>query len=78
VIWAGDRQSESVQPSPSSVLDHLSDCSVEHRVVLMLAYVDGIPIAEIAEMLGSSVSTTYSLLARARHELRSHLTGDPT
>jgi hypothetical protein len=35
-------------------------------------------IAEIAQMLGSSVSSTYSLLARARNELRSHLTGDLT
>ena len=51
------------------MLDHLSVCSDEHRLVLMLAYVDGIPVAEIAELLGSSVSSTYSLLARARSEL---------
>ena len=44
----------------------------------MLAYVDDISVAEIAEMLGSSVSSTYSLLARARDELRSHLTEDLT
>ena len=50
-------------------------CSDEHRVVLMLAYVDGIPVAEIAEMLGSSVSSTYSLLARAQRA-GNHLTGD--
>jgi hypothetical protein len=47
----------------------------EHRVVLMLAYVDDLPIAEIAQLLGSSTSSTYSLLTRARNELRSHLTG---
>ena len=44
----------------------------------MLAYVDDIPMSEIAQMLGSSVSSTYSLLARARSELRSHLTKDLT
>jgi DNA-directed RNA polymerase specialized sigma24 family protein len=44
----------------------------------MMAYVDDMPIAEIARMLGSSVSSTYSLLARARSELRSHLTEDLT
>ena len=44
----------------------------------MLAYVDDIPMNEIAQMLGSSVSSTYSLLARARNELRSHLTEDLT
>jgi DNA-directed RNA polymerase specialized sigma24 family protein len=60
------------------VLDHLSVCSAEHRVVLMLAYVDDIPVNEIAQMLGSSVSSTYALLARARTELRSHLTKDLT
>ncbi len=63
--------------SAAKVLEHLSVCSDQHRVVLMLAYVDGIPVAEIAGLLGSSVSSTYSLLARARDELRNHLTGDP-
>jgi RNA polymerase sigma-70 factor (ECF subfamily) len=76
LVWAGARESESAELSAGKVLDHLSVCSDEHRVVLMLAYVDGIPVAEIAELLGSSVSSTYSLLARARDELRSHLTGD--
>ena len=71
-----DPESESAALSADKVLDHLSVCSDEHRVVLMLAYVDDIPIAEIAEMLGSSVSSTYSLLARARNELRIHLTGE--
>ena len=78
LVWAGARESESAELSAGKVLDHLSVCSAEHRVVLMMAYVDDLPIAEIAQMLGSSVSSTYSLLARARDELRSHLTGDLT
>ena len=77
LVWAGARESEPAELSARKVLEHLSACSDEHRVVLMLAYIDGIPVAEIAEMLGSSVSSTYSLLARARNELRNHLTGDP-
>jgi RNA polymerase sigma-70 factor (ECF subfamily) len=77
LVWAEARASESAEVSTGEVLDHLSACSDEHRVVLMLAYIDGIPVAEIAEMLGTSVSSTYSLLARARKELRDHLTGDP-
>ena len=76
LVWAGARQSESAELSASKVLDHLSVCSEEHRVVLMLAYVDDMPIAEIAHLLETSTSSTYSLLARARDELRSHLTGD--
>lgn len=78
LVWAGARESESAELSAGKVLDHLSVCSAEHRVVLMLAYVDDIPMDEIAQMLGSSLSSTYSLLARARNELRSHLTGDLT
>ncbi len=78
LVWAGARDTESAELSAGKVLDHLSVCSAEHRVVLMLAYVDDIPIGEIAHMLGSSVSSTYSLLARARDELRSHLTEDLT
>jgi RNA polymerase sigma-70 factor (ECF subfamily) len=78
LVWAGARDSESAELSAGKVLDHLSVCSAEHRVALMLAYVDDIPIAEIAQMLGSSVSSTYSLLARARNELRDRLTGDLT
>lgn len=78
LVWAAARQPEPAAMSVDTVLDHLSVCSAEHRVVLMLAYVDDIPIAEIAQMLGSSVSSTYALLARARDELRSHLTGDLT
>ena len=76
LVWAGSREAESAELSAGKVLDHLSVCSDEHRAVLMLAYVDDIAIAEIAQMLGSSVSSTYSLLARARDELRSHLTED--
>ena len=78
LVWAGARDTEPAELSAGKVLDHLSVCSAEHRLVLMLAYVDDMPIAEIAQMLGSSVSSTYSLLARARHELRNHLTEDLT
>ena len=78
LVWAAAREKETPEVSAAKVLEHLSVCSDQHRVVLMLAYVDGIPVAEIADLLGSSVSSTYALLARARTELRSHLTGDPT
>ena len=77
LVWAATRDTEEPSLSADSVLEHLSLCSDEHRVVLMLAYVDDVPVAGIAELLGSSLSSTYSLLARARDELRNHLTGDP-
>jgi len=78
LVWAASREPDSTELSSAVVLEHLSVCSGEHRVVLMLAYVDDLPVAEIAQMIGSSVSGTYALLARARDELRDHLTGDPT
>lgn len=78
LVWAAARDVEGPEVSAAKVLDHLSVCSDEHRVVLMMAYVDDMPVAEIAEQVGSSVSSTYALLARARNELRSHLTGEPT
>jgi RNA polymerase sigma-70 factor (ECF subfamily) len=78
LVWAAAREAETPDVSAAKVLEHLSACSDEHRVVLMLAYVDDLPVTEIADLLGSSVSSTYALLARARGELRGHLTGDPT
>lgn len=78
LVWAAAREQEGQDVSAANVLDHLSVCSDQHRVLLMLAYVDDMPVAEIAALLGSSVSSTYALLARARNELRRHLTGDLT
>jgi RNA polymerase sigma-70 factor (ECF subfamily) len=78
LVWAAAREHEWQDVTAANVLEHLSVCSDQHRVVLMLAYVDDMPVTEIAALLGSPVSSTYALLARARNELRSHLTGDPT
>ncbi|MEZ5166526.1 MAG: sigma-70 family RNA polymerase sigma factor [Acidimicrobiales bacterium] len=41
-----------------------------HRVVLVMRYVEGMPVPAIAGELGRSVTSTNSLLARARAELR--------
>ena len=75
LVWATDRN-DTTEPSGDSVLDHLSECSEPHRAVLMLAYVDGMSVIQIAEQLGVSQSSAYSLLARARNELRSHISGE--
>jgi RNA polymerase sigma-70 factor, ECF subfamily len=76
LVWAASREPDSAELSATVVLEHLSVCSAEHRFVLMLAYVDDIPVVDIAPMLGSSVSATYALLARARNDLRRNLTGE--
>jgi RNA polymerase sigma-70 factor (ECF subfamily) len=47
----------------------LGTLSPEHRFVLVLRYLDGLPVAEVAATLERSVAATESLLARARHAL---------
>jgi RNA polymerase sigma-70 factor (ECF subfamily) len=59
-------------PSRSEVLAGLSTLEPMHRLVLMLRYVDDLPVPAIAATIGRNVTATNSLLARARTELRSH------
>jgi RNA polymerase sigma-70 factor (ECF subfamily) len=40
------------------------------RAVLTLRYLDGLPVAEVAEHMGRSLHATETLLARARSALR--------
>ena len=48
----------------------LERLSVHQRIALTLRYVDGLPVAEVAEHLGRSLHATETLLARARAALR--------
>lgn len=48
---------------------------VEHRLVLMLHYVDGLTIAQLAEHLGRSSKAAESLITRARRSPRRELEG---
>jgi RNA polymerase sigma-70 factor, ECF subfamily len=41
-----------------------------HRAALTLRYLDGLPVAEVAEHLGRGLHATEALLQRARHALR--------
>jgi RNA polymerase sigma-70 factor (ECF subfamily) len=76
LVWAADRQRDGAVPSRESVLDHVAACSPRHRMALMMAYVDDMPVAQIAAQLGCSPASAYALLAKARDELRSQITGD--
>lgn len=73
LVWAAERHHD-VTPARQDVLDHVAACSPAHRAVLMLTYVDDLPVADVARVIGSSVSTTYALLERARRELRTLIT----
>jgi RNA polymerase sigma-70 factor (ECF subfamily) len=48
----------------------LARLSAAHRGVLTLRYLDGLPVAEVAEHLGRSLHATETLLVRARAALR--------
>jgi RNA polymerase sigma-70 factor, ECF subfamily len=48
----------------------LATLQPQHRLVLTLRYLDGLPVPRIAELLDRSVHSTESLLARARRALR--------
>jgi RNA polymerase sigma-70 factor (ECF subfamily) len=48
----------------------LARVSAHQRAALTLRYLDGLPVAEVAEHLGRSLHATETLLARARAALR--------
>ena len=48
----------------------LSGLSAHHRAALTLRYVDGLPVAEVAEHLGRTLHATEALLVRARSAFR--------
>jgi RNA polymerase sigma-70 factor, ECF subfamily len=72
-VWA-TRQGTSQDPledclldaDPVGVVQSLRRLSAEHRLVLVLKYLDELSVAEISVLLERSVHATESLLARAR------------
>jgi RNA polymerase sigma-70 factor, ECF subfamily len=65
------------EPTGTDVLDSLVELQPLHRAVLVLRYVDGLPVPDIAAAIGRGLTGTNSLLARARAELRRAAGGDP-
>ena len=59
-------------PSRDEVLSGLSRLEPLHRLVLMMRYVDDLPLPTVAAGIGRTTTATNSLLARARAELRQH------
>lgn len=58
------------EPTGADILSCLADLQPLHRAVLVLRYVDGLPVSEISIAVGRGLTATNSLLARARAELR--------
>jgi DNA-directed RNA polymerase specialized sigma24 family protein len=44
--------------------------------VLTLRYIDGLTVPEIADLIARTTTATYSLLARARDDLRLRAAGE--
>ncbi len=56
----------------------LATLGPHHRAALTLRYLDGLPVAEVAEQLGRGLHATEALLQRARGALRrAYLEGGP-
>jgi RNA polymerase sigma-70 factor (ECF subfamily) len=49
-----------------------------HRAVLTLRYLDGLPVAEVADQMGRGLHATEALLGRARRALRTAYLGGGT
>jgi RNA polymerase sigma-70 factor, ECF subfamily len=71
--WAQSSDSVDLDPldgaDPARVLEMMRSLSPEHRLVLILKYVDGLAVQEIATTLNRSQHATNSLLSRARRAL---------
>ena len=72
-LLAGRREHDGDVPDElGSARAHaaLEALTAPYRLALMLRYVDGLSVAEVAQLLGKSVRATESLLVRARGALR--------
>ena len=65
-------------PDEERVRCALASLPARYQAALVLHYLDGLPIAEVAALLGVRVGTVKSRLARGREALRRHLEGDET
>jgi RNA polymerase sigma-70 factor (ECF subfamily) len=67
---------DDAEPTSGEVLGRLAALQPLHRAVLILRYVDDLPVPEVAATIGRELTATNSLLARARAELRRLGRGD--
>jgi RNA polymerase sigma-70 factor, ECF subfamily len=71
LVWNATRESDTdTSVTRDQVVDRLVELEEDHRLVLAMRYIDCMPVDEIATAISRTVTATYSLLARAREELR--------
>jgi RNA polymerase sigma-70 factor (ECF subfamily) len=54
----------------------LAALAPQHRLALTLRYVDDLPVAEVATVIGRTLHATEALLVRARAAFRAHYVDD--
>ncbi len=64
VDWAGDDESHE------RAVEALKDVAGPQRAALVLRYLDGLPVPQVAAQLGKSVHATESLLMRGKQAFR--------
>jgi RNA polymerase sigma-70 factor (ECF subfamily) len=65
-------QTRAMQETVHRAIEGLSE---DHRMVVTLHHIEGMPVEEIAQIMKCSVGTVKSRLSRAREHLRRKLTG---
>lgn len=70
-VWVDAQSGETGDQSP--LADALESLPTRQRAALMLRYMDGFSVAEVAECLGCSYESAESLLARGRRSLRTSM-----
>jgi RNA polymerase sigma-70 factor (ECF subfamily) len=74
LVWNATRESDSEESiTRAQVLEQLRELDDDHRIVLMMRYIDQLSVDEIATSISRTTVATYSLLARAREDLRTRL-----
>jgi RNA polymerase sigma-70 factor (ECF subfamily) len=76
MVWNDPGSGDVLVPkgfTGADAVELLSDLPPLHRLVLTLRYLDDLPVAEIAPLIGRSFSATQSMLLRARRSLERRL-----
>lgn len=73
---AASPSAASNSESGTGTLGQLGALPPLQRSAILLRYVDDLPVAEVARLLGKSVHATESLLARGRNALRAAITSE--
>jgi len=77
MVWnAGARDEPGIDLqdlTAAESMQMLRDLPPMHRVILMLRYIDDLPVADIAKLIGRSLSATQSMIVRARASLEESL-----